>query len=111
MREHFSTDALRWYWGDNNLRTRAKRMIPNVAELNWMEMAEIRKLPDWVIPIQNSKLIISRTGGAFLVDCGYVTDAVAGPGWRASRREPPQCFCCGEVVSDDLIVKLEILKD
>ena len=71
MREHFSTDALRWYWGDDNLRTRAKRMIPNVAELNWMEMAEIRKLPDWVIPIQNSKLIISRTGGAFLVDCGY----------------------------------------
>ncbi len=71
MREHFSTDALRWYWGDDNLRTRAKRMIPNVAELDWMEMAQIRKLPDWVIPIQNSKLIISRSGGAFLVDCGY----------------------------------------
>lgn len=71
MQEHFSTDALRWYWGDDNLRTRAKRMIPNVSELQWMEMAESRKLPDWVIPIQNSKLIISRSGGAFLVDCGY----------------------------------------
>jgi glyoxylase-like metal-dependent hydrolase (beta-lactamase superfamily II) len=71
MREHFSTDALRWYWGDDNLRTRAKRMIPNVSELQWMEMAETRKLPDWVIPIQNSKLIVSRSGGAFLVDCGY----------------------------------------
>ncbi len=71
MREHFSTDALRWYWGDDNLRTRAKRMIPNVSELKWMEMAAIRKLPDWVIPIQNSKLIVSRSGGAFLVDCGY----------------------------------------
>jgi glyoxylase-like metal-dependent hydrolase (beta-lactamase superfamily II) len=71
MREHFSTDALRWYWGDDNLRTRAKRMIPRVEDLKWMEMAETRKLPDWVIPIQNSKLILSRSGGAFLVDCGY----------------------------------------
>jgi glyoxylase-like metal-dependent hydrolase (beta-lactamase superfamily II) len=71
LREHFSTDALRWYWGDDNLRARAKRMIPNVSDLEWMEMAETRKLPDWVIPIQNSKLIVSRTGAAFLVDCGY----------------------------------------
>lgn len=69
MKEHFSTDALRWYWGDDNLRTRAKKM--SIEQLNWMEMAETRKLPEWVIPIQNSKLIISRSGGAFLVDCGY----------------------------------------
>lgn len=78
MREHFSTDALRWYWGDDNLRTRARRMIPNVESLQWMEMAETRKLPDWVIPIQNSRLIISNTGAAILVDCGNekVYDAV-----------------------------------
>ena len=69
MKEHFSTDALRWYWGDDNLRTRAKKM--SLDQVNWMEMAETRKLPEWVIPIQNSKLIISRSGGAFLVDCGY----------------------------------------
>ena len=28
------------------------------------------KLPDWIIPITNSRLIVSRTGAAFLVDCG-----------------------------------------
>jgi len=69
MREHFSTDALRWYWGDDNLRTRAGKM--SVGDVRWMEMAETRKLPEWVIPIQNSKLIVSRSGGAYLVDCGY----------------------------------------
>jgi glyoxylase-like metal-dependent hydrolase (beta-lactamase superfamily II) len=70
MQEHFSTDALRWYWGDDNLRTRARRMVPNVENLQWMEMAQTRKLPDWIIAIQNSRLIVSRSGGAFLVDCG-----------------------------------------
>ncbi|BDC47694.1 hypothetical protein F183_A00100 [Bryobacterales bacterium F-183] len=69
MREHFSTDALRWYWGDQNLRTRAAKM--SINDPTWMEMAETRKLPDWVIPIGNSKLIVSKSGGAYLIDCGY----------------------------------------
>lgn len=69
MREHFSTDALRWYWGDQNLRVRAAKM--SIPDPSWMEMAETRKLPDWIIPIANSKLIVSKTGGAYLVDCGY----------------------------------------
>jgi glyoxylase-like metal-dependent hydrolase (beta-lactamase superfamily II) len=69
LREHFSTDALRWYWGDDNLKRRAAKM--SINDLAWMDMAETRKLPDWMIPIQNSKLIISKTGGAYLVDCGY----------------------------------------
>ena len=28
------------------------------------------KLPEWIIPITNSRLIVSSTGAAFLVDCG-----------------------------------------
>ncbi|MBS1835318.1 MAG: MBL fold metallo-hydrolase [Acidobacteria bacterium] len=69
MREHFSTDALRWYWGDQNLRIRAAKM--SISDPSWMEMAETTKLPDWVIPISNSKLIVSKSGGAYLIDCGY----------------------------------------
>ena len=26
--------------------------------------------PDWIIPIQNSRLILARDGSGFLVDCG-----------------------------------------
>ena len=33
-------------------------------------MSETRKLPAWVIPIQNSRLIVSSSGAAYLIDCG-----------------------------------------
>jgi glyoxylase-like metal-dependent hydrolase (beta-lactamase superfamily II) len=68
---HFATDALRWYRGDEKIRTMAGRVLGR-KQLEWMPMAEKvqEKLPEWILPITNSRLIISRTGGAFLVDCG-----------------------------------------
>ena len=70
LRSHFSTDALRWYWGDDNLRLRAGKMLDHQMP-DWMPMAEQSKLPEWVVPISNSRLILSRDGAAFLVDAGY----------------------------------------
>ncbi|MEO8660996.1 MAG: MBL fold metallo-hydrolase [Bryobacteraceae bacterium] len=70
MRSHFTTDALRWYWGDDNLRTRAGKALDGKMP-EWMPMAERAKLPEWVIPISNSRLIVSTSGAAFLVDAGY----------------------------------------
>ena len=70
LRSHFSTDALRWYWGDDNLRIRAGKMLDNRMP-DWMPMAEQSKLPEWVVPIANSRLILSAGGAAFLVDAGY----------------------------------------
>jgi len=34
-------------------------------------MAEQRALPEWALPIGNSRLLISRTGAGFLIDAGY----------------------------------------
>lgn len=68
--EHFSTDALRWYWGDDHLRQRASGILGRDAAIDWMPMSEQSKLPAWIIPIQNSRLIISTSGAAYLVDCG-----------------------------------------
>ena len=70
LSSHFSTDALRWYWGDDNLRIRAGKMLDQRMP-DWMPMAEQTSLPEWVIPISNSRLILSRDGAAFLVDAGY----------------------------------------
>lgn len=67
---HFEFDALRWYWGDDNLKIRAGKVQIDSSRLHFMEMAEQRKLPDWVTPIQNSRLIHSASGAAFLIDCG-----------------------------------------
>jgi glyoxylase-like metal-dependent hydrolase (beta-lactamase superfamily II) len=70
LREHFTTDALRWYFGDDRLRLRAGKLLEGEVP-EWMPMAETQKLPDWALPIRNSRLMISATGAAFLVDCGY----------------------------------------
>jgi glyoxylase-like metal-dependent hydrolase (beta-lactamase superfamily II) len=68
---HFAIDALRWYRGDDKIRAMAARVL-GPAPVPWMPLAEKvqEKLPEWIVPITNSRLIISRTGAAFLVDCG-----------------------------------------
>lgn len=68
---HFAIDALRWYRGDDKIRAMAARVL-GPTPVQWMPMAETveEKLPEWILPITNSRLIISRTGAAFLVDCG-----------------------------------------
>ena len=68
LQSHFETDALRWYWGDDNHRIRSRAVE---REMNVMPMGEIAKLPPDIVAIGNSRLIVSKTGAAFLVDAGY----------------------------------------
>jgi len=68
---YLSIDALRWYFGDGHILAKAKRVLDPSAKVDWMEMAEImEKLPSWIIPINNSRLIVSGDGTGFQVDCG-----------------------------------------
>lgn len=68
---HFAIDALRWYRGDEKIRIMAGRVLA-ATPVQRMPMAETvqNKLPDWIVPITNSRLLVSRTGAAFLIDCG-----------------------------------------
>src|SRR5688572_10545188 len=68
LASHFETDALRWYWGDDNHRIRS-RAVERAMDI--MPMAEQEKLPDDILAIGNSRLIVSRSGASFLVDAGY----------------------------------------
>ncbi|MEZ5354893.1 MAG: MBL fold metallo-hydrolase [Bryobacteraceae bacterium] len=68
LASHFETDALRWYWGDDNHTVRSSAVE---RSMDILPMAEQAKLPDNIIAIGNSRLIVSRTGAAFLVDAGY----------------------------------------
>ena len=68
LASHFETDALRWYWGDDNHRIRSRAVE---RTLNVMPMGEEAKLPPDVLAIGNSRVILSRSGAAFLVDAGY----------------------------------------
>jgi glyoxylase-like metal-dependent hydrolase (beta-lactamase superfamily II) len=70
LASHFSTDALRWYWGDDNLRIRSRTALDG-RPVDSMPMAEQRSLPNWARAIGNSRLLLSQTGTGFLIDAGY----------------------------------------
>lgn len=67
---YLSIDALRWYFKDEHILAKARRVIGPDARIDWMDMAETRPLPDAIIPIANSRLILAADRSGFLVDCG-----------------------------------------
>ena len=71
FRAYFRTDALRWYWGEENLAKRARRILGE-TQVEWMPMAvKLRQTPPrWWRKFGTSRLLISDTKAAFLIDCG-----------------------------------------
>lgn len=67
---YLSIDALRWYFGDGHILTKARRVLGPDAPIDWMPMGETRPLPAHVTAIGNTRLIRSAEGAGFLVDCG-----------------------------------------
>jgi glyoxylase-like metal-dependent hydrolase (beta-lactamase superfamily II) len=70
LASHFATDALRWYWSEDNLRIRSSKALDG-RPVDSMPMAEQRPLPEWAMAIGNSRLLVSRSGSGFLIDAGY----------------------------------------
>jgi len=67
---YLSIDALRWYFKDDHILAKARRVLGPEAKVDWMPMAETRPLPPWIAAISNSRLIIAADRSGFLVDCG-----------------------------------------
>jgi len=72
--EYLSISAGRWYFREayDGL---ANRVLGEQTKVNWMPWAERidEKPPAWIVPIRNSRLILSADGRGFLVDCGYTS--------------------------------------
>ena len=68
---YLSISAGRWYFRDN-YDVLARRVLGDNPKVNWLPWAEVikDKPPEWIIPISNSRLIISEDRCGFLVDCG-----------------------------------------
>ncbi|MHC4534857.1 MAG: MBL fold metallo-hydrolase [Planctomycetota bacterium] len=68
---YLSISAGRWYFY-KNCDVLARRVLDTDASVNWMPWAEVikDKPPEWIVPINNSRLIISKDRSGFLVDCG-----------------------------------------
>lgn len=68
---YLSISAGRWYFRDN-YDILARRVLGQNPKVNWMPWAEVikDKPPEWIVPISNSRLIISEDRSGFLIDCG-----------------------------------------
>ncbi|MHC4324890.1 MAG: MBL fold metallo-hydrolase [Planctomycetota bacterium] len=68
---YLSISAGKWYFKDN-YDILARRVLGQNPKVNWMPWAEVieDKPPAWIIPIGNSRLIISEDRSGFLIDCG-----------------------------------------
>lgn len=69
---YLHTDAYRWYFGEDNWRARARRVLGE-NDVHWMAPAEVpsQQPPAWIRVIGNSRLVVSSSGGALLMDAGY----------------------------------------
>lgn len=70
-RNYLSVSAGRWYFKDN-YDILARLVLGDTPEVPWMDWAvQIETAPpEWVVSIQNARLILSKTGRGFLIDCG-----------------------------------------
>jgi glyoxylase-like metal-dependent hydrolase (beta-lactamase superfamily II) len=68
---YLSISAGRWYFY-KNCDVLARRVFRPDYRVNWMPWAEVikEKPPEWILPINNSRLIISKDRSGFLIDCG-----------------------------------------
>ena len=68
---YLSISAGRWYF-KGSYDVLARRVLGPKAEVNWMDWADVikDKPPQWIVPIGNSRLIISEDRSGFLIDCG-----------------------------------------
>lgn len=67
---YLSIDALRWYFGEQHILNKARRVLGPEAQPAWMPMAQTNALPAWVIAIDNARLLLSTNGAGYLIDCG-----------------------------------------
>ncbi len=68
---YLSISAGKWYFY-NKYDILARRVLDPDTRVNWMPWAEVIKdePPKWIIPINNSRLIVSEDRSGFLIDCG-----------------------------------------
>lgn len=70
-KNYLSISALRWYWKDEYIQGCAARILDTTG-IDWMPMAEtlLPYPPEWIVTFGTSRLLVSKNGNGFLIDCG-----------------------------------------
>jgi len=74
---YLSINAGHWYFKER-YEVLAKRVLGSAERVDWMPYAEVieKTPPGWIIPIHNSRLLLSQDKSGFLIDCG--SEAIIG---------------------------------
>lgn len=69
VRNYLSTTALHWYFGADNMTLVGQRVLGAEAVINLMPFAEHAPAPEWVWAFATTRLVLSKSGKAFMLDC------------------------------------------
>lgn len=69
-RNYLSTNALHWYFMEDRMKTCGRRVLGDEADISLMPYSNHQKTPDYIFEKGTSRLLISKSGSAFLLDCG-----------------------------------------
>ncbi|MDA0282534.1 MAG: MBL fold metallo-hydrolase [Planctomycetota bacterium] len=70
-RNYLSTNALNWYFKEERMTIKGRRVLGQDAEVKLMPLSVHEKTPDWIWENSTSRMLISDDGHGFLLDCGY----------------------------------------
>ncbi|NQV23896.1 MAG: MBL fold metallo-hydrolase [Rhodopirellula sp.] len=70
-RNYLSTNALNWYFKEERMTIKGRRVLGQDADVKLMPLSVYEKTPDWIWENSTSRLLISDDGHGFLLDCGY----------------------------------------
>jgi len=70
-RNYLSTNALNWYFKEERMTIKGRRVLGEAAEVKLMPLSVHEKTPDWIWENSTSRMLISDDGHGFLLDCGY----------------------------------------
>jgi glyoxylase-like metal-dependent hydrolase (beta-lactamase superfamily II) len=71
-KNYLEISAYSWYSEKPKAEQMAVRVLGPSPQVNWMQSTktDVQDLPEWIVPIRNSRLILSQDGSGFLIDCG-----------------------------------------
>lgn len=70
-RNYLSTNALNWYFKEERMTIKGRRVLGPEAEVRLMPLSVHETTPDWIWENSTSRMLISDDGHGFLLDCGY----------------------------------------
>ena len=70
-RNYLSTNALNWYFKEERMTIKGRRVLGQDAEVKLMPLSVHEQTPDWIWENSTSRMLISDDGHGFMLDCGY----------------------------------------